>query len=691
MKRFRFLLLYSLAANALYAQTQPSTGQALPEVVVKATAQNAPVTVASRLPALAKEIPQATQTLSRETLNEYNVQNIADALELVPSATTGEGQLSAFPEFSYLVRGQSARVLRDGVRHRFFEANDSNAFWMIDRVEVLKGPQGVLYGFGGFGGAINLVTKAPLSEWRGEVMTRTSSFGAFASGFDVGGPLTPEGDVRFRLNGELEESDLFVHDFDLNRRNFDFQLDWDVTDSLRIHTDVAYLGREQTSYSGLPLLGTVIGTDEIELDVRSNYGDPGYQLETAGWFFRYVTEYDITDDWTFGVTGHFHTFDQDNQTARFGERVPGTLSVARSYSSTHESDWETSLDLRLNGKFDTGFIGNNAAIGVVGNAFRGGFYGDYGLADEIIDLRGSSYGRPIPDTARAFVIPGDRDRLDSLGVYAQDLFTLTDRWKALAGVRYDGVNHDTQFDTTFFEAPYSQVTWQAGTTYDLTPGLTLFGGYATGFNPDNVLFFPQADGTSFEPETSRQVESGVKFTKDWFTGTLSGFRIVRDNVVTADPSDPFGFRASGQQTTDGLELETRAELAPGWDLGLGYALLDSTVTKDPVTPLGNLVPNVAEQSVRGFSRYVIQDGSLRGLGFSAGLNWTGERFGTLDNTYVMPSYTTLDLGLSYEHDNWIAEFFLNNATDEVYFRNGGSTSVFPGEPLNLTGRFSLKF
>ena len=691
MKRFRFLLLYSLAANALYAQTQPSTGQALPEVVVKATAQNAPVTVASRLPALAKEIPQATQTLSRETLNEYNVQNIADALELVPSATTGEGQLSAFPEFSYLVRGQSARVLRDGVRHRFFEANDSNAFWMIDRVEVLKGPQGVLYGFGGFGGAINLVTKAPLSEWRGEVMTRTSSFGAFASGFDVGGPLTPEGDVRFRLNGELEESDLFVHDFDLNRRNFDFQLDWDVTDSLRIHTDVAYLGREQTSYSGLPLLGTVIGTDEIELDVRSNYGDPGYQLETAGWFFRYVTEYDITDDWTFGVTGHFHTFDQDNQTARFGERVPGTLSVARSYSSTHESDWETSLDLRLNGKFDTGFIGNNAAIGVVGNAFRGGFYGDYGLADEIIDLRGSSYGRPIPDTVRAFVIPGDRDRLDSLGVYAQDLFTLTDRWKALAGVRYDGVNHDTQFDTTFFEAPYSQVTWQAGTTYDLTPGLTLFGGYATGFNPDNVLFFPQADGTSFEPETSRQVESGVKFTKDWFTGTLSGFRIVRDNVVTADPSDPFGFRASGQQTTDGLELETRAELAPGWDLGLGYALLDSTVTKDPVTPLGNLVPNVAEQSVRGFSRYVIQDGSLRGLGFSAGLNWTGERFGTLDNTYVMPSYTTLDLGLSYEHDNWIAEFFLNNATDEVYFRNGGSTSVFPGEPLNLTGRFSLKF
>jgi iron complex outermembrane receptor protein len=562
---------------------------------------------------------------------------------------------------------------------------------MIDRVEVIKGPQGVLYGFGGFGGAINLVTKAPLREWRGEVMSRVGSFGAYSGGFDVGGPLSEDGDLRFRLNGELEESELFVHDFDLNRRNFDFQLDWDVSDSFRVHTDVAYLSREQTSYSGLPLFGTVIGTDEIQLDVRSNYGDPGYQLETAGWFFRYGTEYDIADDWTFGVTGHYHTFDQDSQSTRFGDRVPGTLSVARSYSSTHESDWETSLDLRLNGKFDTGFIGNNAAIGVTGNAFRGGYYGDYGLTDEIIDLRASSYGRPIPDTVRSFVIPEDRDRLDSVGVYAQDLFTLTERWKALAGVRYDSVKHDTQFDTTFFKAAYSQVTWQAGTTYDVTPGLTLFGGYATGFNPDNVLFFPLADGTSFQPETSWQVESGVKFTKDWFTGTLSGFRIVRDNVVTSDPSDPFGYRASGQQTTDGLELETRADLAPGWQLGVGYALLDATVTRDPVIPTGNRVPNVAEQSVRGFSRYVIQDGSLRGLGFSAGLNWTGERFGTLDNTYVMPAYTTLDLGVSYEHKQWIAELFLNNVTDEIYFRNGGSTSVFPGEPFNVTGRFSVKF
>ena len=669
----------------------PGQAQTLPEIVVTATALDQAAEVGAKFPVSSKDIPQAIQTLDRATLDDRDVRNIADALELVPSATSGEGNLSSFPEFSYLIRGQSARVLRDGVRHRFFEGNDANAFWMIDRVEVLKGPQGVLYGFGGFGGAINLVTKAPLKEWHGEAMSRWDSLGARAGGVDVGGPLNKEGTLRFRLNGEIEESELFVDDVDLNRRNFDFQLAWDATPSLHFNFETAYLEREQTSYPGLPLTGTVRDTDEISLSLRRNFGDPDYQLQTTGWFYRFGAEYDFDEDWKLSLTTHLHTFNQDSTTTSLGNRIPSTLTVPRSYRETHESDWESSVDLRLTGEFDTGPVSHSAALGAVGNIFRGGFYGDYGLSDQIIGLRSSAYGLPRPATARGFVIPDDRDRLDSLGIYAQDLVALTERWKALLGVRYDWVEHDTQFDSTFFKADYKRVTWQAGTTFDVSEGVTLFTGYSTGFNPDNVLFFPLADGSSFKPETSWQVEGGVKLTHDWLSGTISGFHIVRENVVTSDPSDPFGYRASGEQTTDGIELELTAELARGWKAGLGYAWLDATVSADPVTPVGNSVPNVAEHNVRAFTRYVVGDGTLKGLGFSAALNWTGDRFGTLDNDYTMPSYTTLDLGVSYQRANWRADIFVSNVTDERYFRNGGSTTVFPGEPLSVNSRVSFKF
>ena len=128
-------------------------------------------------------------------------------------------------------------------------------------------------------------------------------------------------------------------------------------------------------------------------------------------------------------------------------------------------------------------------------------------------------------------------------------------------------------------ADLSNTTWQLGTTYALGGGVSLFGGYNTGYDLEWVIGARTADGTPFKPETSDQAEVGVRLTRDTLRASLSAFSIRRNDVAVPDPLN-LGFQIQdGQFRVQGVEVEGEWSPTPGWWLQGGYAYLDGTVSR----------------------------------------------------------------------------------------------------------------
>lgn len=153
-----------------------------------------------------ERVPQSVQVLSADDLDERGVRSIGDALRAVPSANVGNPRVARYQSFSLKVRGFLADQQRNGLRQRYFEDVDASAISNIERIEVLKGPGGVLYGQSAVGGLLNIVTKAPQAQFGASGNVSFGSFDQKTLAADVTGPISREQRLYARVTGEIERS-----------------------------------------------------------------------------------------------------------------------------------------------------------------------------------------------------------------------------------------------------------------------------------------------------------------------------------------------------------------------------------------------------------------------------------------------------------------------------------------------------
>ena len=204
------------------------------------------------------------------------------------------------------------------------------------------------------------------------------------------------------------------------------------------------------------------------------------------------------------------------------------------------------------------------------------------------------------------------------------------------------------------------------------------------------------DGNPFEPEQGEGFEVGVKaeFLDGELLATLAYFDITKQNVATGDPNNPFFSVATGEQQSQGVELDLTGEILPGWNVIASYAYTDAEVTEDNTVPVGNRLFNVPEHSASLWSTYEIQSGDLAGLGFGLGFNFVGEREGDLDNSFELDSYFLTNAAISYRRDRWRAALNIRNLFDIDYIAgNRGNRVAFNevGDPFTIIGSVSVKF
>lgn len=645
-----------------------------------------------------EKMPQSVQVLDDTDLIESGVRTIEDALRAVPSATVARSRVGTFASGTLRIRGFAADQMRNGIRQHYYEDVDPSAMSNIARIEVLKGPSGVLYGQSGVGGIVSIITKQPTDTFEGSIALTGGDYGQAMVTADIGGPITDT--LGYRLTGEVERSGTFVDFQDYDRENVGLALTWRPNDWVSAHFVAEYIHRLTLSNPGLPTVGTVVSNGAATVDRSTFLGEPDFAYqENHSPLIQAWADFKLNDTWTLTPRFQYSQFNNRSQSVILQAPVTGQPTVIqRTGRNAGEKDrfWLGQVD--LSGEANAFGVDHKLLFGVEYSVdhvnFRMNGNVDCGIGS--IDALNPVYGCGAPTTNFAFFAP---NFLEGYAAYAQDQIALTDAWNLVAGVRHSQFDNDTQFITAFFgsaaSADLSNTTWQLGTTYALGGGVSLFGGYNTGFDLEWVTGARRADGSPFKPETSDQIEAGVRFVRDDLNASISAFRVHRNDVGIPDPTN-IGFQLQeGQFRVQGIELEGAWSPALGWWLQGGYAYLDGEVTKT-TTPglLGAELAETPENTATASARV-----ELGALQLRAAANYVGSRKMVNGGAVTLPDYTVFDLGLGTDLGPFRLDATLSNVTDETYYYSdnlsvfsvGGEDHVFPGEPRNFSVRLAYKF
>ncbi|KAM3104519.1 TonB-dependent siderophore receptor [Phormidesmis sp. 146-20] len=234
-----------------------------------------------------------------------------------------------------------------------------------------------------------------------------------------------------------------------------------------------------------------------------------------------------------------------------------------------------------------------------------------------------------------------------------------------------------------------------GLVYQPSKEISLYASYSQSFKPTNA-FNPGDE--PLKPTRGIQYEVGVKtnLLDGKLSATLAAYQITQSNILTPN-SDPVlaaeGFSVqTGKARSRGIELDIVGEILPGWKVIASYAHTDARVTQDNSIPVGNRLGNVPLNQASLWTTYEIQEGSLKGLGFGAGLFYVGERQGDSANSFQLRDYLRTDASLYYNRDRFRAAINVRNLFDLDYsdFANGDSL-IERGRPFTITGSISLTF
>jgi iron complex outermembrane receptor protein len=603
------------------------------------------------------ETPQSVSVVTRRQMDDQKAQSVSQALRytagVAPETRPGRYDFPNIRGFGTPGGADANFVgLMDGLRlpRGVYYIAPSVDPYMLERVEVLRGPSSILYGSVNPGGVVNLWSKRPTDEPLHEIDLEYGTFDRLQAGLDLGGPLTEDGSLLYRLTALGRDSGTPLADTQDQRISVAPAITWRPNED----TSLTVLGSYQHdpaagAFNYLPALGTVDRAPWGRFSTSFFDGDTGFdRSERTQYSVGYELEHKAGDVLT--LRQNFRYLHADyNYRSVFQTGYDGPTSLARATIATKESFDGIALDNQALLRFSTGEVEHTALFGI-----------DYRHNDASALLgMGSAPSIDVlhPDHRQDIVMPAynsdTRQTLDQVGFYAQEQM----KWGGLSlllGVRADWAETDTDSRAlpdgalTASHQADSAVTWRTGLVYEFDNGIAPYASYSTSFEPVNGTDFY---GQPFKASRAEQYEVGVKYQPDWMAGffTFALFDITQTNVKAADPDPlhPYASIQTGEVRSRGAELEAQARVTDNLSLLGSFTVLDlvnskSTTAKDK-RPYG-----VPDRLASLWADYVFTDGALDGLALGAGVRYIGSSYGNAENTLKVPDVTLFDLGLRYD-------------------------------------------
>lgn len=592
------------------------------------------------------DIPQVVNTVSDKVLEDQHTTTLDEALynvsNVVQTNTLG-GTQDAFVRRGFGAN-RDGSIMANGLKTvlpRSFNAATS-------RVEVLKGPASTLYGILDPGGLINVVTKRPQTTFGGSLSATSSSFGGGTGEVDVTGPI--EGTrLAYRLVGEYQNED-YWRNFGKERSTFiSPSLTWFGDDAT---VSVLYSHRDYNTPFDRGTIFDLNTKKAVNVSRETRFDEPFNITDGQSDLAQLNAEYRLNSAWTATFDYSFSQDKYSDNQSRVMAYDATTGNLTRRVDATQGSTQRmhsTRADLQ----------GNVDIAGFYNEILTGVSYENYDLlrTDMIrcknvkdFNIYNPSYGNASKCTSVSASDSDQTIRQESYSAYVQDALYLTDKWIAVAGIRYQyyteyaGKGRPFNVNT---DSSDEQWTPKFGLVYKLTPSISLFGNVAQSFMPQYSIASYIGD---LPPETSTAWEVGAKFDLfDGITANLSLFDIHKRNVMYSEiVGDETVAKTAGRVRSQGVEMDIVGALTSNMNVIASYSYTDAKVLEDPAYA-GKPMPNVPRHTGSVFLTYDIRNmpgGNTLTLG--GGGHGVNRRSATNGANYYLPGYFVADAFAAYK-------------------------------------------
>ena len=631
--------------------------------------------------------PQSVSVVTRDQMRALDVTSVSQALRYSAGVFT-EYRGSSNRNDEVFVRGFSyVPKFLDGLSYGATASSQTGTFdpWLLERVELVRGPASVLFGQVNPGGLIAMTSKRPVSQPIHELQFRTGNHHLAEGAFDFGGPLSDDGRLLYRLNGIARTQNSQVEDYKETRMAIAPALTWYPDDATRMTLLTSYQKDPDAGYRNfLPRYGTVESVDGSYIPRDFNVSDPSYnQSWREQTMIGYEFEHQPDDTFTLRQNARYATIKQKYRYLVYSSS-PANSSVLsrRAQHETRQTD-EFGIDNQLEAKFASGQVAHTVIGGLDYKTSKDKQYlGRAGGSQYDLDWRSPTYGVSVDESAFS-PATNEQQNLDQAGVYVQDQLSWQN-WELLVSGRYDWAEVRT---TDFTDASSTQqndnkFTWRTGLLYAFDFGLSPYISYSTSFEPN--LQTNRAPGVGpFDPSEGKQVEVGVKYQPDPNALiTLALYDLTQSNVATYNSAAGW-FENSGKVRSKGVEAEAHATLFENLNLIASYTYTEAeTVFRSVVCTVGKSPARIPTHMASAFTSYTLPDGALKSLTAGVGVRYIGTSYGDAKNTFKVPAVDLYDAMVSYELGELNSslkgaqvQFNVNNIADTRYVASCASDSA----------------
>nr|WP_314896453.1 TonB-dependent siderophore receptor [uncultured Flavobacterium sp.] len=692
-------------------------GGILKEIIVTQNQHKKPVS-AVRSGLKPMDVPQSIQIIGSEIIEQQQAIRLSDVIKNINGVYVGSARGGA--QESFFSRGydmSTNNMFKNGFR---FSSGSIPEVSSLEKVEVLKGSAALLYGNVAPGGILNMVTKSPSFQKGGEIAVQMGSYSFYKPSIDIYGPLNDI--IAYRFTGSYENSESFRDNVTKERYYINPSVLFKASDKTEILLQGDYLKDDWT-----PDFGTgIIGKEIVDLPRSTYLGATWSNGQTKQATVSGLVSHSFNKNWKLDFNSSFQNY---KRTSKGTERVQPAANGDWSRPLGQNKNLEQIIgeQISLQGCFTTGQLKHQLFTGVdLENSFAQAYTftfspTTYGSGN-IFDFDNFDQGGAIPDATNTRIVKTDTNRF---GIYAQDLISLTEKFKVLAGLRWSWqeaqVNTHDLIKNTVTEAAKRKdlaFTPKVGLVFQPTKDMSLFASYSNSFTPNTGT---TVDLKAIEPSIIDQYEVGMK--KDFWKGVLSTnvtvYQITNSNLAQtaefkADGSsntDTTIKVLSGETTSKGVEFDITAKPIEGLNIIAGYSYNDMRYTKTSGLNgsfiEGDRLARTPANTANLSFFYTLPSGILKGASFGASGNYIGNRVGGWNNQIVVNSntgavtindreiplegYTTIDLSAGYNWKQFSILCKLSNITNELNYTVHENYSVNPIAPRQVMTSLKYKF
>jgi len=645
---------------------------------------------ATKLNLSSRETPQSVTVLTSQKLEDLGVTSYQEMLNNVAGISLNRWDERVYPTARgfdvdyYLLDGIPTYSISDSA------ANDIDLS-LYDRVEVVKGANGLMTGAGNPAVGLNFVRKhATSKEVKGNVEVAAGSWDAYSSSMDVSSPLNEEGNVRGRVVAKHEDKKSYMNGYEKTNDVFYGVVDMDITENtyLSIAAEYQKLDRSGIRWGGLPAFYSDGTRTNFSRSQTVSEDWTYWNSETKAAYLDFK-QY-VYNDVSLNLAYSYRKLYSDTSLLYFGGTVDEASGVGEGYVYRYINEAltnEQNIDIYVSAPFKLGGLEHEIVLGMMQNQSdmkhdRWGMdFPVSSIASPLINFNNINVANPYLQ-ASSLTTPHETTQR---GMYVAGKISLSDSLKLISGLRVSDWKYSS--DTGVGNRSFNdELTPYAGLVYNLNDNHSVYVSYTNIFKPQDKQ---GANGEFLDPITGNNYEAGIKgeyFGKRLNT-SLSIFRIEQENVaeemsgVFVPGTTNSAYKAVDGVVSKGFELDINGEIMDNWNMGLGIANFEAEDAN------GNKVTTTSSRTMANlFTKYTLEK-----FGFGVGLNYRSKIYtGSGATQIVQDAYVLTNAMISYAMDKHTKlQFNVNNIFDKKYYEGIGANGMVYGAPLNAM--FSIKY